>query len=381
MNSERPIRLSVVYEFAGQPDHMMQSLLDGLQELLPGIRFTFLPGLIAKYRPGGLRPERLLNLAWVYLRVAVHLLFRRTDAVLVHTAPPGIQLWAVSLATVGKVPVFCWLMDYHPEIEARRLERHAFGIAARLLRGVDARLMPRFALIIALDPAMAALARARSSPIKVLEHPTWGMNGTAAVTPVSYNPARSDGSLRLAYSGNLGAAHDLDPLRRLLAAVAIRRPVCLCVIGASPAGEGRFRDLCAELGLSVEMSPRVPFSELRGLYEARRINAGIVLLSEESAGLASPSKFSGYINFGLPFVYLGPSGTNAATVCLQYNGGFWLPPRAGSAEIDFVAAALLDEGRMASAAAGARTAAEHFAGFNGRSLAKALAPHVIGNLP
>jgi|HubBroStandDraft_1064217.scaffolds.fasta_scaffold06476_3 hypothetical protein len=377
MSGARPFRLSVVYEFAGQPGHMMHSMLENLRPMVPGMKVTFLPGLFVKYRPGGLRPERLANLAWVYLRVAAHLLFRRPDAVIVQSAPPGVQLWTVAWAALGGVPVYCWLMDYHPEFEARGLERRGHRGLARLLRSVDASLMPRFAAIVTLDQAMTALVRTRASPENVLEHPTWVTDATAGVAPVSYRPGFGDGPLRLAYSGNLGAAHDLAPLRSLIESVTRRRPVHLFVIGGSEKGRNRFRELCECPGVAVEMFPSVPlFADLRGLYEELRVDAGIVLLSEESAGLASPSKFSGYINFGLPLLYVGPPGTNAAKICLQFHGGFWLPTRSGPDDADSVALGLLDEGRMAAAAAGAQMAAEHFAKFNGRTLADALAPRL-----
>jgi hypothetical protein len=129
------------------------------------------------------------------------------------------------------------------------------------------------------------------------------------------------------------------------------------------------------------MVHRVPaFADLRGVYERFRIDAGIVLLSEKSAGLVSPSKFSGYISFGLPLIYLGPSGTNAEIVCTRFNGGYWLAPDAGSAETDLVAAGLTDSRKMAAAAAGAAAAASYFAGFGGRSLAVLLAPRLKGGL-
>lgn len=373
MSSPRPFRLSVVYEFAGQPGDMMHDLLDNLATMVPGLRVRCLAGLFPTYRPGGLRAQRLVNLVWVYARVAVHLFFRRPDAVLVRSAPPGVQLWAIAWAAIGRIPVLCWLMDYHPELEARRLERRGHGRLARYLRAVDARLMPRFALVITLDPAMTALVRSRLSPERVLEHPTWGTNGTSDAAPVSYRPGAGEGPLRLAYSGNLGAAHDLEPLRRLLGTVARERPVHLFVIGASPAGETRFKELGEGLGLPVDVNPRVPFTDLRRLYEEHRIDAGIVLLSDESVGLVSPSKFSGYIDFGLPVVYLGPPGTNTATVCTRFQGGFWLPTGAGPDETGKVASGLLDGRQMDAAAAGARAASAYFAGFNGRSLAGALA--------
>ncbi len=375
MSTKDPFRLSVVYEFAGQPDHMMHSLLENLGPMFPGMQVTFISGLFKKYRPGGLRPSRLANLAWVYLRAAAHLLFRRPDAVIVQSAPPGVQLWTVAWAAIRGVPVFCWLMDYHPEFEARSFERRGYRGFARLLRSVDGYLMPKFAAIITLDPAMTALVRTRAARADVIEHPTWVAGGSSGVDPVSYTPGGGGGPLRLVYSGNLGAAHDLAPLRHLLESVVRRRSVHLYLVGGSAKGKSRFLELCAAVGVAVEAMPRVPtFGELRGLYEKHRIDAGIVLLSDEFAGLVSPSKFSGYINFGLPFVYLGPAGTNAATACLEFKGGFWLPTYAGPSETDHVAAGLLDPGQMAAASEGANAAADHFVKFGGRSLADRLAP-------
>jgi colanic acid biosynthesis glycosyl transferase WcaI len=376
MSSPRPFQLTVVYEFAGQPDHMMHSVLENLRPVFPEIQVTYLCGLFGTYKPGGLRPARIANLLWVYLRVAWHLTISRPTALLVHSAPPGVQLWAAAWAAIRRIPVFCWLMDYHPEIEARWIERRGYGAAARLIRAVDARLMSRFALIITLDPAMAALARARASAAEVLEHPTWGTNGSKGTGPVSYVPGSSGGPLRLAYSGNLGVAHDLVQLRRLLGIIALRRPVSLLVIGASAEGEARFRELGAIPGVSVEVNPRIPFGELGSLYERHRIDAGIVLLAHELAGVVSPSKFSGYIDFGIPVIYLGPPETNSAKVCRQFNGGFWLQTGAGPADTEQVASSLLDEARMRAAAAGAREAAAYFSGFDGRSLARELAPRM-----
>lgn len=377
MNDTRPFRLTVVFEFAGQPGHMMHSLLANIGSMLPGMRLTYLPGLFVTYRPGGFRPERIANLVWVYVRVALHLLFRRPDAVLVQSAPPGIQLWTVAWAAIGGVPVFCWLMDWHPELEARALEQRGHSGLARLLFKVDGALMPRFAAIITLDPAMTDLVRTKTSPERVLEHPTWATDGPSKVAHVAYCPGSGGGPLNLVYSGNLGAAHDLAPLRRLLESVARRRAVRLVVIGGSKKGEARFQELCTGIGLAIETLPRArSLSDLRGLYEEHRIDAGIVLLSQQSAGLVSPSKYSAYINFGLPLIYLGPPGTNAATVCLQFEGGFWLPTDASPIEIDRVASGLLDKGQMAAAAAGACSAAAHFARFDGRSLAAMLVPRL-----
>jgi hypothetical protein len=376
MNS-RPLRVTFVFEYAPAGDVMMESLISDLQKRLPGLRATCLCGLFPTYRPGGFRPKRIANLIWVYLRVALHLLISRPDAVLVRTSPPGVQLWTVWWAGLRRIPTFCWLMDYHPEIEARQLEKKGSPMLARLLRRIDADLMPRFAAIIALDRAMASQARMRAAGAEVVQYPTWATNRTTPDLAVSYTPGGERTTLRLAYSGNLGVAHDLSVLTQLLRRIVQSRPVSLLVVGASAVGEERFRQLGANLGMAVEVKPRIPFAELRALYEERKIDAGVVLLSAESAGLVSPSKFSGYINFGIPLIYLGPADTNTAEVCIRFGGGFWISTEVGAEKIDGAVAALLDPERMAAAAAGARAAAKYFAALNSGPLADLLADRLL----
>lgn len=371
------LNVTFVYEYAKRSDDwMMSSLIESLGSRLPGLRTKYLHGLFTTYRPGGLHPERLVNLVWVYLRVAFHLVFSRPDAVLVRTTPPGVQLWTVWWARFRGVPVYCWLMDYHPEMEARQLEKRGHAGAARLLRRIDAGLMPRFAGIVTLDRAMAELARSRAAKVEVLEHPTWTTSGAGALSPVEYPPGSDAKTLRLAYSGNLGAAHDLSTLTALLKEVAARRTVELYVVGASPSGEERFRRVAEQTGMRVTTHARVSFARLRELYHQWRIDAGVVLLAEESAGLVSPSKFSGYINFGIPLVYVGPAGTNTAEVCTRFGGGFWLTDDAPPELVAETAGVLLDAGRLQHAAGGARAAAAHFSNLNSESLAELLAPRL-----
>jgi hypothetical protein len=379
--SPHPLRVSFIFEYARPADDwMMRSLIESLQTKLPGLRATCIHGVFATYRPGGLRPKRLANLAWVYMCTAFHLTLLRPDAVLVRSSPPGIQIWTVWWAGLRGVPVICWLMDYHPEIEARQLERRGLNGIARLVRRIDARSMRRFSAVVALDRSMSNVARERAAGVEVLEHPTWG-GDAMLLTPVSYQPGNGRGPLHLAYSGNLGAAHDLTTLGPLLERLVQRRPVELLVIGASPDGIERFRILGESMGVAIVNRPRVPFAELREIYNEARIDAGIVLLSDGFAGLLSPSKFSGYINFGVPIVYIGPPDTNAADVCTRFEGGFWLQNHASDSEIRNVVNSLLDEGQMEKAARGARTAAGHFATLNHESLAALLAPRLRNRVP
>jgi colanic acid biosynthesis glycosyl transferase WcaI len=373
----RRIKAVFVYEFAYRPnDWMVSSLIQSLCDKMPGLEPVCIRGLFGTYSPGGWRPQRLANLAWVYLLVAGQLLAGPCDIMLVHSTPPGIQLWAAFWARFRGIPLVFWLMDYHPEMEARQLEHRGHPGPARLLRWMDTTLMPRFAAIITLDRAMSALVRQRAPGVEVIEHPTWAISGQRSLAAVPYQLDEPSRPLRIAYSGNLGAAHDLGVLDRLLAGVVPRRRVEFFVVGASADGERRFRELLAKHQVPLEVHPRVAYQELPSLYARWRIDAGLVLLAAESAGLVSPSKFSGYIDFGLPIVYIGPADTNAAEVCNRFGAGFWVSDAGGAEQLAAVMGALLDGRSLSRAAAGAVEAARHFASLNNDSLANLLVPHL-----
>jgi len=371
------IRLTFIFEFGPSGDWMLKSLATGLKLQIPNLEIRFIHGLSLNYTPGGFHVSRLLNLCVVYLRTAWHFLISSPDIALVRTTPPGIQLWALACSRPRRVPVICWLMDYHPEIEARGLAARGFTTTAAMLRAIDRAVMRRFEAIIVLDGAMAELARARSAGRQVIEHPTW-----SASQPCFPRISRSlDGNRtlrRLVYAGHLGEAHDIYVLEQLLLSASRIGQVELYVIGSSPGGEARFRRVGAAIGVRVHCALRVPFAELRTVFEAIQADIGVVLLSDESVGLVSPSKFSGYIAHGLPVLYIGPAKTNCDRVCAELGGGLAIRNSASKEEIEQAASWIWDGQALARAAEGSLRAKKHFDSFSGDSLADFIIPVIKG---
>jgi hypothetical protein len=145
-------------------------------------------------------------------------------------------------------------------------------------------------------------------------------------------------------------------------------------VGASTNGERRFGELAQRAGLALQCLPRTPFEELGRLFYEHRIHAGLVFLSDETAGLVCPSKFSAYIRFGIPTIYIGPGGTSSEAVCLKFGAGCALRNQATPSELRAVAANLWDEKVMAGARANTRLAVEFFGAKNGETLAQAIMP-------
>lgn len=365
------MRILIIFEFGPGPDeNMIGDLSAGLGRRLPDVRICWFKGLFTKYAGGGLRLPRLVNLAYMYLALPFVVLIDRPAVILARTAPPCIQLWACLLGKITGARVGCWLMDYHPEIEASMMAKQAaFRWLASLLRAVDKFFLRRMDFAIVLDDAMESLIRTRAPDLPLIQHPTWNNR-----SGFEQRPEPLDGELRLVYAGNLGHSHPLETFEALLHKLLKLGPVRLVTVGASATGERRFRELAERTGLALQCLPRTPFDELGRLFYGHRIHAGLVFLSDETAGLVCPSKFSAYIRFGLPTIYIGPAGTSSEAVCLKFGAGCSLRNQATQSELSEMAANLWDEKVMAEARTNTRLAVDYFGARNGETLAEAIKP-------
>jgi len=362
------------YGAAGR-DGMTESLMDAIQELRPEWRITSLHGFLRTYRPGGLRPARLLNLIYLYLRVVVFLIVRCPDVIVAATTPPFLQIWAALLGSMFKTKVVVWLLDYHPEMEARWLERHRLGWIATLLRRIDRIALKGTCLVVGLDDAMVDAVRERCPGVAAVAHPTWNLAAEGFAMQDSDDVPASE--LRLAYIGNLGIPHDLHALERFCRTAAKTRRVRLLAVGCSVAGTSRLGRLCQAAGCEFSTLPRCTQQAVASHVESFKPHFGIVLLRDDYAGLASPSKFMAYLRLGHPLLYIGPRGTNADIVCRRFGGGLAVTNTVSSEDVSTACFELADPRRFAELRAGVRDALAYFAGKDQHTLAQLLVEHLL----
>lgn len=371
--------LAYIYEFGGSGrEWMSRTLLDSLRRRIPDVRIEIVHGVFPVYRPGGYGLSRLLNLVAVYVRVAIYLLRKRADSVLVRSSPPGIQIWTLAWAQLHRIPVIFWLMDYHPEIEARLLDRCRLSWIARALRWIDGAAMRRSCAVIVLDNAMGDLVRARAPGRPIIVHPTWAEAKPGGRIASSRVPGSSPHRRRLVYGGNLGSAHSLITFMRVLTEAASGGLVDLHVIGCSVGGEARFRETAKSAGIDVNFHPRTSFGELVELFATLAADVGVILLSDAAAGLLSPSKFAAYLAAGLPTLYIGPAKTNSDMICQKFGAGLALRSNARSEDIAAAANWLWSAEALKLASQNVLAAAEHFEGLDAERLADALVPLLVG---
>lgn len=332
-------RLLLVSEFASDADWHYQQLAPALADLPRPIELRAVRGFSSRRSAGGTHPRRVLNGAAVYGRLPWALLRHRPNAMLCITTPPGIQWWCALLGWLTRTPTACWLMDYHPEIEARMLETHRpLRPLAAMLRALDRLALQRFRVIIALDQAMARLCTERVTSADVVVFPPWPDRVLADINPV--RAANADSTLRLLHAGSLGRAHDLDGLRLLLDALHERCSIRL--IGADRRTRHAFETLAHDCRVDLDVSGYLPGNEFARAISAGGAHFGIVLLKDRFAGLVSPSKFTAYVTAGIPLLYIGPAGTAAHHVCEGIGAGVHVSNNASRTQLSAAAAAMMD---------------------------------------
>jgi hypothetical protein len=315
------MKIAVVSEFGqGAFDDIVSSACTEIKRRHPSYHVFLISGILKKYRNGGLRISRLLNYLIVYTKIAVCFFSQRPDIVIVDTTPPLIQLWVTLLSRPFSTPTYIWLMDYHPELEARFFASvHGLNWIAGILRGFDRRVMEKAKGVITLDCAMSRMVKDRCPLMDIIIHPTWSKQSEGVYQPVTLN--RDDSELRLVYVGNLGAAHNLLDLENILAKIISKTKIKLLIIGGNDAGLRRWKTMSSALGVSVCHYNRLEWQELRRTIDNFQPNYGIILLDASKAGLLSPSKFITYLQLGIPILYLGPQGTNADLACRDFGAG------------------------------------------------------------
>jgi len=375
----RIMKALFLFEFpSSQQEWLMPTLIDALELEIPSLESDYFHGFLKTYNSTGLTLPRLVNMAYIYLMLPIKLLLSRPDVTLVRTTPPCIQLYMVFWCWILRIPSICWLMDYHPEIEARYLERKPYlKPLSKLLRKTDAWLLNKFKVIIALDPAIAQLCKERAPEIPVIIHPTWSQNPeeAAPVAKDTYKPSIQ--RLNLAYAGNLGKAHAIDALERILKKLSKEVRVELNVINCPQEAQSQFKAITQKTNTALQFYPRQTKEGLQNLMQDLNIDFGIVLMKSIYAGLVSPSKFTGYLLTGVPILYLGPEHTNADSVCRDFKAGLSIKPDAAEEAVNAFCEKCLSPEERLTLRSQVTPTANHFASLGPDILAKKLVPYFL----
>jgi colanic acid biosynthesis glycosyl transferase WcaI len=246
------------------------------------------------------------------------------DIVVAKTDPPLISVATAIAAAIRRARQVNWLQDLFPEvalvIEPTLLSKPVALIARKLrdwsLRRAEVNVVP--GRIMASKLADLGIPGSR---LRIIAN--WADDRVIRPVPRDANPVRQEwnlsGKFVVAYSGNLGRAHEfvtmLDAARRLLE----RADLAFVVIGGGAQMED-VRQLCQKYGLTnVQQFPYQPRERLHQSLSAGDLH--VISLIPELEGLVVPSKFYGIAAARRPIAYIGDENGEIGELVTRHQCG------------------------------------------------------------
>lgn len=238
---------------------------------------------------------------------------RRGEAVVALTDPPllGVGAWLVTELRGARL--YHWVQDIYPEV-AIELAGQRWLAVLRPLRNLAWR---RAARCITLGTDMAAvLAAAKVPPEKIALAPNWAPAGLVPPPPDTATVLRADwgltGKFVVAYSGNLGRVHDLEPVLEVAAQLRSDPRIVFVFIGAG-AQRSALEAAAQRLGLTnLQFHPPQPRARLLAALALGDIH--LVTLRPGCEPYVFPSKLVGVAAIGRPVVFIGPRDCEVARI-------------------------------------------------------------------
>jgi glycosyltransferase involved in cell wall biosynthesis len=266
----------------------------------------------------GFLPGRAIDYATFY-GSAFFAIRRRRDAVIVALTDPPLLSVVAALASRRLVN---WLQDLFPEVA------NALGIRApRFLRRIRDWSLRRARMNVALGDRMAERIAGR-----VTVRHNWA---DASLTPIARDP---EAPFTVAYSGNLGRAHEFETM---LAAMRALPEVRFVITG----GGAQLERVRAEAPANVAFQPYQPREHLSESLSAA--DAHLVTLQPALEGLVVPSKFYGILAVARPMIFIGARDGELAGLILENECGYVVEPGEGTALANVIRELAADRRRAA----------------------------------
>lgn len=271
-----------------------------------------------------------LAASWALLRMV-----RRGDTVIAKTDPPLISVPAAMVAQLKGARLVNWLQDLYPEVAVAMGIRALDGIGGRIVARLRDWSLARAETNVAIGELMAERLSARgidARSIRVVQN--WSSDTDVGPVPAEANPLRREwgyavDDIVVAYSGNLGRAHEVETLLDAATRLADRRDIHFLFIGGGHHLEAVKARAAAGGQANVAVRPYQPRAVL-----AQSLSVGDVhWLSLRTAfeGLIVPSKFFGIAAAGRPVIAVTHDRGEIARIVDSHGCGLVVAPGDGAA--------------------------------------------------
>jgi colanic acid biosynthesis glycosyl transferase WcaI len=238
------------------------------------------------------------------------------DVCILCTDPPLLSVVALAPIALKRAVPINWIMDLFPEvaIELGRMPRLAARIAVRL-RDISLR---RVRCAVALTGRMAdQLKRSGLAADRLRVVYPWSDGDAIVPVAAADNRLRQDwglvGQFVLAYSGNMGRAHEFGTFLDAATLLRERGDTVFLFIGDGHRHDWVVREVAQRRLANVVFKPLQPLEQLSHSLGVADVH--LVSLLPEMEPLVIPSKFFGILAAGRPTLFVGaPDGEIARLI-------------------------------------------------------------------
>ena len=283
---------------------------------------------------------RAIDYATFYLSAAWRLwcLAKTGDVVIAKTDPPMLSVIAAPVVWLRGGRLVNWLQDVFPETaEALGVGGRAARVAYGLMRWLRNRSLKAAHVNVVLGERMARHISGLGVPSeRVRIVPNWADGKVIAPVDRGANILREEWGLGdafvVAYSGNLGRAHEIDTLLDAIAVVergaaagrgmpgrGTRQPVLWLFVGGGALFDPLKEEVARRGLISVRFRPYQPSELLAQSLSAADLH--LVSLRPELEGLIVPSKFYGIAAAGRPAIFIGDTDGEIARLIRRHACG------------------------------------------------------------
>jgi glycosyltransferase involved in cell wall biosynthesis len=298
------------------------------RENLKGVDVRRLP--LGSFGKGSIL-RRVLGTASFMSQALLRMLFARNlEGIFFSTSPPLIGWIATLVGRLRGVPVAYWAMDLNPDQLIALGKLQSGSLTARMLEGINRRILRRSVLVVALDRFMAERLKGRFTEApamlesKMQVMPPWPHE--SHVEPAAHidNPFRARHGLAgkrvIMYSGNHSPSNPLGTLLEAALRFKDDPDLRFLFIGGG-SGKKAVEEFIHDHGMTNAISlPYQPLSDLR--YSLAAADVHVVSLGQEMVGIIHPCKIYGAMAAGRPILYVGPRPSHVSDLLDAYEFGW-----------------------------------------------------------
>lgn len=277
---------------------------------------------------------RALDYLTFYLSAtwAIFMQVHDRDVVVLKTDPPMLSVAFTGLARLRGAKVVNWLQDLFPEVGRQLNVSILSGRLGNWLVRLRNRSLRQAEVNVCVGETMRLRLAEQAVDNTTVIH-NWADGDAIRPLAAENNPLREQWKLQdcfvVGYSGNLGRAHDLEPILDAADRLRHRANLRFLFIGGG-AGKPWLEEQVAQRGLTAFLfKPYQPRSELG--YSLTAPDVHLISLRPEMEGYVVPSKFYGVAAAGRATIFLGDRQGEIARMVESADCGAVVDPHDGEA--------------------------------------------------